>query len=83
MDFRVYEDSLGTYRWTIVAGSGDVLVQSGRFPTYAEAEAAAVREDVSGSGDTLVQSGRFAIYDDAEDAAHYVHNTNGSARMSA
>ncbi len=73
MEFCVFEDSLGGYHWEMVAGSGDVLVQSGRFATYEEAEDAAMHEDFSHRGELLVQSGRFACYDDGEDAAHYVH----------
>ncbi len=82
MDFRVFEDTRGSYHWTIVAQSGDILVQSGSFATYDEAKDAAMREDVSGSGGALVQSGRFATYDDAEDAAYYVHDTVGEDRAS-
>ncbi len=77
VQFRVFEDSVGGYHWEVVAGSEDILVQSGRFATYADAEEAAMGEDFSSSGELLVQSGRFACYDDAEDAAHYVHDKLG------
>ncbi len=80
MEFSVFEDSLGGYHWRIVAGSGDILVESGRFPTYYDAEDAAMHEDFSGNGEVIVESGRFACYDKAEDAAHYVHDNVGSAR---
>ncbi len=80
MELSVFEDSLGGYHWRIVAGSGDILVESGRFATYCEAENAAMHEDFSGNGEVIVQSGRFACYDNAEDAAHYVHDEVGSVR---
>lgn len=80
MEFSVFEDSLGGYHWRIAAGSGDILVESGRFATYYDAEDAAVHEDFSGNGEVIVESGHFACFDDAEDAAHYVHDNVGSVR---
>jgi len=80
MEFSVFEDSLGGYHWRIVAGSGDILVESGRFATYYDAEDAAMHEDFSGNGEVIVESGHFACYDNAEDAAHYVHDNVGSVR---
>jgi len=41
MKFRLFEDNGGGHHWTIVAGSGDTLVQSASFPSYEEAEQAA------------------------------------------
>lgn len=49
MTFRVYADNGGSYHWTIVAGGGDILVRSGDFGSYEQAEQAAgiVQRDVS------------------------------------
>jgi uncharacterized protein YegP (UPF0339 family) len=41
MTFRLFEDNGGGHHWTIVAGSGDTLVQSASFPSYEEAKHAA------------------------------------------
>jgi uncharacterized protein YegP (UPF0339 family) len=41
MQFLVFEDNGGSYRWTIDAGSGDRLVQSASFASYEEAKQAA------------------------------------------
>lgn len=41
MKFVVYEDNGGGYHWTIVAASGEPLVQSASFASYEEAKQAA------------------------------------------
>lgn len=41
MRFLVFEDNSGRHHWTIVAGSGETLVQSTGFASYEEAEQAA------------------------------------------
>jgi uncharacterized protein YegP (UPF0339 family) len=41
MKFLVSEDNGGGYHWTIVAASGEPLVRSARFASYAEAKQAA------------------------------------------
>jgi uncharacterized protein YegP (UPF0339 family) len=41
MNFLVFEDNSGGYHWTIVARSGETLVQSASFASYEEAEQAA------------------------------------------
>jgi uncharacterized protein YegP (UPF0339 family) len=41
MNFLVFEDNGGSYRWTIDAASGDRLVQSASFASYEEAKQAA------------------------------------------
>jgi uncharacterized protein YegP (UPF0339 family) len=41
MKFLVFEDNGGGYHWTIVARSGETLVQSARFASYEEAKQAA------------------------------------------
>jgi uncharacterized protein YegP (UPF0339 family) len=41
MKFVVFEDNSGGYHWTIVAGSGEALVQSASFASYEEAKQAA------------------------------------------
>jgi uncharacterized protein YegP (UPF0339 family) len=41
MKFLVYEDNGGGYHWTIVAASGEPLVQSASFASYEEAKQAA------------------------------------------
>jgi hypothetical protein len=50
LEFLVFEDNGGDYRWTIVDGAGERLVQSGSFAFYDEAErAACVVRDKAGS----------------------------------
>ena len=46
MEFVVFEDNGGAYRWRIVAGDGAALAQSGSFASFDRAEHAAqlVRE---------------------------------------
>lgn len=41
MKFLIYEDNVGGYHWTIVAGNGETLVRSGSFGSHEEAEQAA------------------------------------------
>jgi uncharacterized protein YegP (UPF0339 family) len=41
MKFVVFEDNAGGYHWTIVAASGETLVQSASFGSHEEAERAA------------------------------------------
>jgi uncharacterized protein YegP (UPF0339 family) len=41
MKFLVFEDNGGGYHWTIVAASGETLVQSASFATYEDAKQAA------------------------------------------
>jgi uncharacterized protein YegP (UPF0339 family) len=41
MEFLVFEDNSGAYRWTIVAGDGEMLAQSGGFTSRDRAEQAA------------------------------------------
>jgi uncharacterized protein YegP (UPF0339 family) len=41
MKFLVYEDNGGGYHWTIVAASGEPLVQSASFASYEDAKQAA------------------------------------------
>jgi uncharacterized protein YegP (UPF0339 family) len=41
MKFVLYEDNGGGYHWTIVAASGEPLVQSASFASYEEAKQAA------------------------------------------
>jgi uncharacterized protein YegP (UPF0339 family) len=41
MGFLIFEDNSGGYHWTIVAGTGDTLVQSNSFASYEEAKQAA------------------------------------------
>jgi uncharacterized protein YegP (UPF0339 family) len=41
MKFLVFEDNRGGYHWTIVAGSGEMLVQSASSASYEEAKQAA------------------------------------------
>ncbi len=41
MKFLVFEDNSGGYHWTIVAQSGETLVQSASFASYEEAKQAA------------------------------------------
>jgi uncharacterized protein YegP (UPF0339 family) len=41
MKFLIFEDNGGGYHWTIVAGSGEILVQSASFASYEDAKQAA------------------------------------------
>ena len=41
MEFLIFEDNGGAYHWTIVAGDGAILTQSGGFASYDGAEQAA------------------------------------------
>jgi uncharacterized protein YegP (UPF0339 family) len=41
MTFLVFEDNAGAYRWTIVAGDGETLVQSAGFASHGQARQAA------------------------------------------
>jgi uncharacterized protein YegP (UPF0339 family) len=41
MEFLVFEDNGGAYHWTILAGDGTSLGQSGNFASYDDAEQAA------------------------------------------
>ena len=41
MEFSVYSDNGGEYHWTIVAGNGETLAQSGSFASRKDAEHAA------------------------------------------
>jgi uncharacterized protein YegP (UPF0339 family) len=43
MEFVIFEDNGGAYRWRIVARDGATLVQSGSFASYDSAEQAARR----------------------------------------
>ncbi len=40
MKFLVFEDNAGGYHWTIVAQSGETLVQSSSFASYEQAKQA-------------------------------------------
>jgi uncharacterized protein YegP (UPF0339 family) len=40
-EFQVFRDNGGEYHWTIVAGSGECLAQSGSFASHGDAERAA------------------------------------------
>lgn len=41
IEFLVFEDNAGDYRWTILGNRGESLAQSGTFATYDDAERAA------------------------------------------
>lgn len=41
MEFLIFEDNGGAYRWRIVAGERETLAQSGGFASYEDAEHAA------------------------------------------
>ncbi len=41
MEFLIFEDNSGSYHWTILAGDGSTLGQSGDFGSYDDAEQAA------------------------------------------
>jgi uncharacterized protein YegP (UPF0339 family) len=41
MEFQIFRDNGGEFHWTIVAGSGECLAQSGSFASHADAERAA------------------------------------------
>jgi uncharacterized protein YegP (UPF0339 family) len=41
LEFLVYGDNSGNYRWEIVGGSGDRLAQSGTYASHDDAERAA------------------------------------------
>jgi uncharacterized protein YegP (UPF0339 family) len=41
MTLRIFEDNAGRYRWTVVAGSGETLLQSASFASYEDASQAA------------------------------------------
>ena len=41
MKFLVFEDNSGGYHWTLIARSGETLVQSSSFASYEEAKQAA------------------------------------------
>lgn len=41
MEFLIFQDNGGAYRWRIVAGDGATLAQSGSFASYERAEQAA------------------------------------------
>jgi len=41
MEFVIFEDNGGTYRWRIVAGDGTTLAESGSFASYDRAQQAA------------------------------------------
>jgi uncharacterized protein YegP (UPF0339 family) len=41
MEFLLFQDNGGAYHWTIVAGDGETLAQSGSFASYDHAEQAA------------------------------------------
>ena len=41
IEFQVFQDNGGEYHWTIVAGSGESLAQSGSFASHEDAERAA------------------------------------------
>jgi uncharacterized protein YegP (UPF0339 family) len=43
MEFVVLEDNGGAYRWSLIAGDGATLAQSGSFASYDDAELAARR----------------------------------------
>ncbi len=43
MEFLIFEDNGGVYRWTIVARDGETLARSGGFASYGDAERAAQR----------------------------------------
>jgi uncharacterized protein YegP (UPF0339 family) len=49
MEFLIFQDNGGAYHWTIVAGDGETLAQSGSFASYNHAEKAAhhVRDGVA------------------------------------
>lgn len=41
MEFRIFEENGGAYHWTIVAGDGATVAQSGSFASHHDAERAA------------------------------------------
>jgi uncharacterized protein YegP (UPF0339 family) len=41
MAFRIYENNVGGYHWTIVADGGETLVRSASFTSYEQAKRAA------------------------------------------
>jgi uncharacterized protein YegP (UPF0339 family) len=43
MEFLIFADNGGAYRWRIVGGDGAILAQSGSFTSYDHAEQAAHR----------------------------------------
>ena len=43
MEFVIFEDNGGAYHWSLVAGDGATLAQSGSFASYDSAEQAARR----------------------------------------
>jgi uncharacterized protein YegP (UPF0339 family) len=41
MEFLIFEDNSGSYRWSILAGDGTTLGRSGDFASYDDAQRAA------------------------------------------
>ncbi len=41
MEFLIFEDNSGSYRWSILAGDGTTLGRSGGFASYDDAQQAA------------------------------------------
>jgi uncharacterized protein YegP (UPF0339 family) len=52
LEFVIFQDNGGAYRWRIVAGDGATLVQSGSFESFDRAERAAhrVRDGAASAG---------------------------------
>jgi uncharacterized protein YegP (UPF0339 family) len=85
MKFLVFEDNGGGYHWTIVAGSGERLVQSASFASYEDAKqaarvvhagaASASFENLAGNTppvDLLARRDKRVARDDLEDAERWL-----------
>jgi uncharacterized protein YegP (UPF0339 family) len=68
MEFLIFEDNSGSYRWTILADDGTTLGHSGDFVSYDDAEQAAqqIRDGAASArlepreNGTLHEGGRFS-----------------------
>jgi uncharacterized protein YegP (UPF0339 family) len=82
IEFLVFEDNGGRYRWSIVAGDGVTLAQSAAFASYEDAERAANRvrqgadsaplERGAASAGPVDLSARRAATSDAADAERWL-----------
>jgi uncharacterized protein YegP (UPF0339 family) len=61
MEFLVFEDNGGGYRWTIIAASGEDLVQSARFASYDVAKHAALVVHAGTASASLKHLGSDAV----------------------
>ena len=58
IEFLIFEDNGGAYRWRILAGDGATLAQSGSFASYDRAEQAARRVRDAAASARLNHRGR-------------------------